>query len=305
MHTRPIAILLALMTFSSIAAAAPPTSLLDLLARVPPVPSSAAAAGAMLKDDEVADEHYLRAKADLQADMDWDMAQSLQATGATTAAAGIDLQRLQTDPAYAAAMQQRMASMTPAEAMAMSGQMQNSQMQDAQKIATEPPAVRAAYEAYQNLMMNTAGPAGSLNHYSVIEPRQMSDIEARFDARQAELSAKLSDCNECDDAGVRKSRENNKAVWKQKLAVADEELREWDAFFTKARTARQSLLQPGDAHMKATDFGRNAKSSIMRTNIQSYHAMLLGRVNEMLEIFREATRHAGGVAVAAQMSGEL
>lgn len=276
--------------------------LTEMLAQVPPPPASAQAAAAWLDGDrEISDGRWLAAAAAIKAESDAGTQSATQTaqTQAGNAGLAIDHSRLQ-DPAYQAELQRRYSTMTPAEMTALAGQAQAGAAQDAMRMAQEPPEVMAAYQAWQQLNVAMAG-AGA-NHYTVVEAREMSAIAARFDPQQAALSQQLQDCNECTEGGVAAAAASNRAVWKQKLALADQELREWQAYFVKAKAARAGVIAQGHADLAATGYGAKARSLSMKQGLASYQLMLLGRIDELMKVPEEAARRAGAVALEARVA---
>lgn len=293
----PIAVLLLAATAQAFAA----RPLTELLGRVPPPPASAAAAAGWVDESlQITESRYLNVAADLKAEQEAGNASATQAGMQVAAGSGVSIDQSRVhDPAYQQELQQRYSSMTPAEMMALAAQSQAAAMQDSLRIGQEPPEVLAAFQAYQE-MMASLGASGA-NHYSVLEQRDMAAIVARFDPQQAALDQQLQDCNECDAAGVARAQVSNQAVWRRKLALADQEARDWQAFFVRAKASREGAIAKGHAQLAAAGYGAKAQSMNMRQNLTAYHLMLLGRIEELMAISAEAARRTGGVAVRARV----
>ncbi len=163
-----------------------------LFERVPAPPASLAQAGGMIaasKDDkghtvlEPTDAALLQSHHQLQAGQ---AAMNAGAASAAGAAAGIDIARMQNDPAYAAQVQQKMASMTQAQKMQMAMQMAAAQRASMQPGNTA--AIRAEV-ALQGYVQGDGGHIVSAQRAQL--HKAMQQIARKFDTRHADLNKQM------------------------------------------------------------------------------------------------------------------
>ncbi len=216
---------------------------------------------------------------------------------------GIDMQRMQSDPAYAAQMQQRIARMTPAEQMALAQRMQAPMQQDrrltneAQAMAGDSPAARAAYEAGQAYAQ-----AAAFNARRSREIKLWQDTEAAV----ARLNAKKLDpgspkpAMEYDNIGCQAAC---RAQWEAyadrmlplMLARETEALKLRGAAWQRQRAWVAAEIKPIHQHLAATGYGTQATSRVHREQILAYDQSAVGEVQALSERLQDAVRRAATV----------
>ncbi len=200
-------VMLCAMLLSGAAVAADqPVSLLALFQRLPDLPATAQEAARWTNGPgKITEPHLVALKADLAAHQQWveklaaPLAQRAREQGQAQvqdisqglAAAGIDMQRMQSDPAYAQQMQSRMRSMSPQQLMALSQQMVRPMNQDA-RLTNE-----AAAQASESAAIQEAAAAGAA--YSsgqtarwqagLASWRRADEAVAAINARKLQVSA--------------------------------------------------------------------------------------------------------------------
>lgn len=153
-------LLVMLFVLAPVADAAEPTSLLDLFNRVPDVPANAQEAMKWFdKGGKLIHPGMLALKADIDSNRQAGRITAQSAGNASSIApmmqgmenAGIDVARMQRDPAYQKEIQQRIQQMSSQEQMALMNKMMQPHMQastqDVKAMAQESPAVQTAAEA--------------------------------------------------------------------------------------------------------------------------------------------------------------
>jgi hypothetical protein len=160
---RALSLLVLLLIFAPAVEAAEPKSVLDLFNRLPDPPASAQDAAKWFdQNGKLIHPGLLALKADIEANKQASEIMAQSAGDAVSMAptiqgmenVGIDVARMQRDPAYAEEMQQKIQKMSPQEQMAFTKKLMEPQNQAAQKdvqaMAQETPAVQAAVEAAKN-----------------------------------------------------------------------------------------------------------------------------------------------------------
>lgn len=168
---------------------------LDLFEQLPAPPATLAQAGAMVgptTDDKghpvlgITDAALLRSKHRLQAGV---AAVNIAASAPVAAVTGIDMARMQRDPAYAAQMQKKMESMTQAEKMQMAVQ-----MMAAQQAAAGQSLNIAAMRAYGALLTWVGSDGGRIDRAQRAQLRSgMQRIAAEYDARHESVDKRMQD----------------------------------------------------------------------------------------------------------------
>jgi len=305
--------------------AAPATGVLDLFTRLPDPPSTAEEAARWVdKRGKLVHPQLLALKADIEAHRAA-VAAAMQAQAPAAmvqakmqtddlakgmANVGIDMARMQSDPAYAKEVQARMKSMSPEQLMAMSKAMSQPMNQnpnrknEALAMEQDSPAVKAAAEASFE--------------YSNQQVARIQAHGARWKDAEAEVSGKVFATPlkvdvpkpriEFDNPGCDKSCE---AGWQ---AYAAKMLPLMVARDTQALTVRREALlrerqamaptiTQADKTLKAAAYGEKALSSTNQSRIVGYDEGMIGEINLLVtkteEIARTASRtvHCGSQAV--------
>lgn len=237
-------------------------------AAVPPPPESLERAAHMVgpvKDKignlslGIIDPALLQSHADLQAGLAA-MQQSAAAAATHGAAAqslhqaaGIDIARMQSDPAYAQQMQQKMASMSDAEKMQMAMQFNSTYQQSQQQaITANPQGARAGIELLGQLAQTSQTTASLHRRIG----QQMTVISAQYDGQHqavdAELQSALKACPatyQCGEAGCNPDPQCVSALnarvpgmISRHRKLAEAELADLRKLYTQARAAQQPLV---------------------------------------------------------------
>ena len=216
---------------------------------------------------------------------------------------GIDMQRMQSDPAYAAQVQQRLQRMTPAEQMAFAQRMSAPMQQDrritneARSMAEDSPAATAAFEAGQ-----TFAQAQAFNARRTREIKLWQETEAAV----AQVNAKKLNAGapkpamEYDNIGCLAACQAQWETYAARMlplmvARETEVLKLRVAAVQKQRTWVASDIKPVDSHMVATAFGEKSTSRVHREQIVAYDISAVGEVQAVSERLLEAVRRAAVV----------
>jgi len=297
--------------------AAPASGVLELFNRLPEAPSSAQEAARWVdKSGRLVHPPLLALKADLEAhrravaaplqtrapaqqavamQQQADLAQGM-------ANVGIDMQRMQNDPAYASEVQARMRSMSPDQLMAMSRAMaqpinQNpSRRNEAKDMVDDAPAIKAAAEAgfeYRNRQVSRIEAHSAFWKSTEAEVgRRVHAAPLRVDLPRPRIEFDNPGCDRACDA-----------AWQ---AYAAKMLPLMVARDTQALQLRRDALQRerqalaptvarADQALKAAAYGEQALSSTHRMQIAGYDEGVLGEIQLLIgkteEIARLASRH--------------
>jgi hypothetical protein len=173
------------------------------------------------------------------------------------AAAGIDMDRMQNDKAYANEVQARMKAMSPQELMAMSMAMNQGMGMRGSVAVYDPPAVKAAAEAGQAL----------------VNPEQQSARTAIYQRRWAEVDKKVAAVNDkfaarypkmllsCDGEGGGRAecvaeRARFVAAMMPLLVARDAEVLKVEAAaLEEERAALAVQVRTADQHLQAAQYG--------------------------------------------------
>jgi hypothetical protein len=310
------ALLCTLLMSGAVGAAELPVSLQALLQRVPDLPASAQEAARWTDGPgRIVEPRLVALKSDLAAHQRWveklaaPLAQSARQQGQAQvedigkglADAGIDMQRMQRDPAYAQQVQARMRSMSPQQLMALSQQMSRPMNQDSRLTneaavqASESPAVReaaavgAAYSSEQTARWQT----------SLASWQRADEAVARINARKLKVSAPKP-AIEFDNIGC------NSACQGQWHAYAAQMLplmiaRETEILQVRAAALRdlRAAMAPGigraDSLLTAAGYGATARSSLFRQQIGGYDASVVGDLQLFITRIEESTEQAAHV----------
>jgi hypothetical protein len=288
--------------------AAEPKSLVELFNRVPEPPATAQEAvrwfdqsGALIHPG------LLALKADIEANKRAseaaprkDAAAALAATTQGLENVGVDVARLQKDPAYAKEMQERIMKMSPQEQMAFVQKMTQPQTQaslrDTQAAAQEPPAVQAAVDAAKRWPDRQK--ARSTAHITFWKE---SDDAIQHAAQRPVSLAKPKieyDSIGCDNPCHAQWRAYGEKLWPIVLDREREILQARRAALQRDRVDLSAMLKEGDTLLASTRFGAAALSQVDRTYITGYHAGLLGEIDRLVDETQTAAKRAADIANA-------
>lgn len=303
---------------ASAAQAQPTTSLAQLLAALPEPPATPEQAASwvdgqgkpahagLLAQRQAMEAHKAAANRLLAGDAEAARTQAgyrTEALGQGMADIGIDMQRMQSDPAYAAQVQERLRRMTPAEQMALAQRMNAPMQQDrritneARSMAEDGPAATAAYEAGQAYSQ-----AGAFTERRNREARLWQDAEAavaRVNARRLDPGLpkpRMAYDNIGCEAGCR-------AQWQAyadrmlplMVARETEVLKLRTAALQKQRAWLAAELAPVDRHLAATAFGAGSTSRVHREQIVAYDVSAVGEIQALHDRLAETVRQAAVV----------
>lgn len=294
-----------------------PPSIAQLFQRVPDLPTTAEEAATWVdKTGRLVHPGLLALKADIAAhqrameQVQLATAQDHQAQGAVMvedlntglANVGIDMARMQRDPAYAQEVQDRMRKMSPQELMAMSQKMNAPLNADprfrnqAQAMVDDAPAVRAAAEAGR--AYSEGQPARLQSHQKLW--REAADAAAKL--RQKPLQAKLAKPkmeweNIGCDTGCRAAWESYAAALLPLMIARDTEvLRLHRTTLQRHRAGVAEGLKTADRHLVASQYGAASRSQANRGSIAGYDAAALGEISFLVERITDSVKSAAVVA---------
>lgn len=303
---------------ASAAQAQPTTSLAQLLAALPEPPATPEQAArwvdgqgqpshaGLLAQHQAMETHKAAANRLLAADAEAARTQAgyrTEALGQGMADIGIDMQRMQSDPAYAAQVQERLRRMTPAEQMALAQRM-NAPLQrdarltnEARSMAEDSPAATAAYEAGQAFSR-----AQAFTERRNREARLWQDTEAavaQVNARRLDPGLpkpRMEYDNIGCEAGCRAQWEAYAARMLPLMVARETEvLRLRTAALQKQRAWLAAELAPVDRHLAATAFGARSTSRVHREQIVAYDVSAVGEIQALHDRLAEAVRRAAVV----------
>jgi hypothetical protein len=211
--------------------------------------------------------------------------------GAT--AAGIDMARMQSDPAYAKEMQAKMKAMSPAELMAMSMAMQKGMGMGKGTVAVyDPPAVKAAAEAGKALL----------------DPAQRAAITAPHDKRWAEVEKKKAGidakhlakmpkrvlCDTDPSCGALMAQ-YVKTAMPLVVAHVTEVLKLETAALEEERVALAEELRKAEEMLKAAQYGALSQEPGNPTHVMIFDGYTSGRIRTLAVKLEEITKRAAHV----------
>jgi hypothetical protein len=265
----------AIMCAPAALAAEPPQSLLQMFNRIPKTPTTTQEAEKMvnanrqvpaivsLKADLDAHETAVQsivaaADAKIRARMGGaSPEQAAQGAAKAAAVAGIDMARMQTDKAYANEVQARMKAMSPQELMAMSAAMTQGMGMRGSVAVYDPPAVKAAAEAGQALMLpeqQAARMAAYQRRWSEVD-RKVAAVNAKYAARYPKMQ--LS----CDGEGggrpecVAEQARYVAAMRPLRIAHDSQVLQLEVAALDEERVAIAAQVRSAEQHLLAAQYG--------------------------------------------------
>ncbi|HEY7284740.1 MAG TPA: hypothetical protein VH497_04800 [Vicinamibacterales bacterium] len=303
MRARLLISLLALAVPS--VAGADQKSLVDLLNRVPEAPATAQEAAKWFdKEGHLVHPGILALKADLEANKkvgevssakDGANAQALAIQGMESV--GIDVARMQKDPAYAKEMQEKLKKMSPAEQMAFVQKMTQPQRQssltDVKAMASETPAVDAAVDAAKG--WNEAMQARIKTQ---IAERTETEKTAQRVAYKPIAMARPKiefDSPGCDKSCDAQWRAYGEKLWPVVLDREADILQIRRTALQRDRADLTRLMQDGDRLLAPTQYGAGAKSQVNRTWLTGYHQSLIGEIDQLIEQTQTAAKRAADV----------
>jgi len=305
----------AALLVAAAAQAQPTTSLAQLLAALPEPPATPEQAAqwvtsqgkalhtGLLAQQEAVEAHKAAANRVGQMGADAVRQQTgyrVEALNQGMADVGIDMQRMQSDPAYAAQVQEKLRRMTPAEQMALAQRMNAPMLQDkritneAKSMAEDSPAATAAYEAGQAFSQ-----AQAFTERRNREIRLWQETEAAV----AKLNAKKLDAGmpkpamEYDNIGCQAGCRSQWETYASRMlllmvARETEALKLRSAALQKQRAWVAAELAPVDRHMAATSFGAKSTSRVHREQIVTYDISAVGEIQALSDRLLDTVRHA-------------
>jgi hypothetical protein len=310
--------------FAGLAWAAPSQTVLELFNRLPEPPATAEeAAKWAAKDGTIVHPGLVALRADIethrrsvqaiaQAREPAARAQAsaqIDAMGKGMATAGIDMARMQRDPAYAREVQASMQRMSPQEAMAMSQAMARAMSQDrriqnqAQAMVDDSPPVRAAAAA--GAEFGNQQVARIQDH--VARWRETESAVGRIEATTLRVTVTHPriefDNPGCDGACQAQWHGYAAAMLPLLIDRDTQALRLRREALQRERAGWNPIVADANKHLLATDYGATAKAQVHQAYIGGYDEGVLGDIGMLLdkteEIVRRASRsvHCGEKAV--------
>lgn len=294
------------------AAGAPP-SIASLFQRVPDLPQTAQEAATWVdRSGQLVHPGLLALKADLAAHQRFIEGVQLKAgerhvaQGAVVtenlakgmADVGIDMARMQRDPAYAQQVQERMRKMSPQELMAMSQKMNQPLQQDtryqnpASAMVEDAPVNRAAAEA------GAAYAQGQIDRMNAHHAAWRETEEAAERIRRQPLKAPLPKPamaweNIGCDAACRGQWDAYAAkVLPLMIARDTEVLRLQRAALQRQKSSVAAELKVADRHLVAAQYGAQSISQAHQASIVAYDGAALAEIGQLVERITESVRRA-------------
>lgn len=271
-------------------------SLQALHTRVPAPPANAAAAPAWLTSaDVVALRKQLK---DQRTFVD-----NLHKSGAQQAVAGastgpIDYARMQSDPAYAKQMQEKLQKMTQAEQMAFAMEMQKASqaqaIRDVKAMAADPEAVTLAAEQYPdyNTRQMTSGGIQAQSEAIFALQRQVSDKSLKIGQR-AEKQLKCSDgegsCSAADQAA---DKATLRAAHAEIVAEYNKVLPQIATQIAAAKKARAADIANAQKYLAPARYGAAAQSSANKQLLSAYHNAVLIEIEQLFTLTDDVAKWA-------------
>jgi hypothetical protein len=296
-----------------------PSSVLSLYQRIPDPPATAqeAAAKWIDKGGTLIHPGLIALKADLEAHQKAmeelakpSAAQAIrqgeyqmESLGKGMADVGIDMARMQSDPAYRAQVQARMQKMSPAELMAMSQQMNKPMQQDerivnqAKAMNDDPAAVREAAEA------GYAYTSKQLDRIEAFQARwkQMEDGEVKK-IRSTPLPkvGQQKPTMEYDNIGCDTSCQSQWDAYAAKvlplmIARDNEILKVRRTALLRERAAIAADVRTADGHLIAARYGAASQSQANQSRIRSYDGAVVSEIAQIVYQLEDAARSAAVV----------
>ena len=304
--------------------AAPASSVLELFNRLPDPPATAEDAarwvdknGTLVHPGLVAlksdiEAHRRAVAAPLQAAVPAQQAQAMQQQADLAkgmANVGIDMQRMQSDPAYAKEVQTRMRSMTPDQMMAMSKAMSQPMNQnpnrynEAKAMADEAPAITAAADAayqYGNQQVDRIQAHSTRWKDTEADVGKLFAVPLKVDVAKPRIEFDNPGCDKACDAAWQAYAAKMLPLMVARDTQALKVRRE--ALLRELQHVAPTIAQ-ADKTLRAAAYGEKALSSTHQSRIVGYDEGMLGEINLLVskteEIAKLASRnvHCGAQAV--------
>jgi hypothetical protein len=295
---------LALVTVGAAAHAAP-SSIQSLYDRIPELPATAQEAARWFdKSQKLVHPGLVALKRDIKAhenalgEVSRPLAEKshkeagyqVESLGKGMADVGIDMQRMSTDPAYAAQVQERMKKMSPAEIMAMSQKMNKPMQQDkritnqAKAMVDDPPAVREAAEvgfAYSSQQVQRTQAFYNRWNQTDVEVKK---IVAKGLPKVGQQKPTMEYDNiGCDNACQAAWDAYAAKVLPLMIARDTEILQVRRAALLREKNSIAADIKTADRHLLATQFGALSQSHANQSRIVGYDAAALGEIMQIIE----------------------
>ena len=312
-----LAALLSLVVAHDAPAADTPPSIATLFQRVPDLPATAEEAATWVdKTGRLVHPGLLALKADIAAhqrameQVQLATAQDGVAQGQVVAdnmnqglaSVGIDMARMQRDPAYAKEVQDRMRQMSPQELMEMSQKMNAPLNADprftnqAQAMVDDTPVVRAAAEAGRAY---TEGQPARLQAHQKLW-READEAAAKLRRKPLQVAVakpRMEWENIGCDAGCRAAWDAYATAMLPLMIARDTEaLRVHRATLQRHRAAVADGLKTADRHLLASQYGAASRSQAHRGWIAGYDGAALGEISFLIERITDSVKAAAVVA---------
>ena len=312
-----LAALLSLVVAHDAPAADTPPSIATLFQRVPDLPATAEEAATWVdKTGRLVHPGLLALKADIAAhqrameQVQLATAQDGVAQGQVVAdnmnqglaSVGIDMARMQRDPAYAKEVQDRMRQMSPQELMAMSQKMNAPLNADprftnqAQAMVDDTPVVRAAAEAGR--AYTEGQPARLQAHQKLWREADEAATKLRRKPLQVAVAKPRMEWENIGcDAGCRAAWDAYATAMLPLMIARDTEaLRVHRATLQRHRAAVADGLKTADRHLLASQYGAASRSQAHRGWIAGYDGAALGEISFLIERITDSVKAAAVVA---------
>jgi hypothetical protein len=312
-----LAALIALCAVTNARAAESPSSVAALLARVPDLPATAEEAARWVdKNGALVHPGLLALRKDIEAHQQAigqiqkaaavrHHAQSAIATenlGRGMADVGIDMARMQSDPAYAKEVQDRMRKMSPQELMAMSQKMaqplnQDKRYQNAAKAMVDdaPAAIAAAEagEAYSSAQMTRMK-----SHLAVW---QEADEAASRVLKKPLSAGMVKPAMEWENIGCDAGCQSQWEAYAGKMlplmiARDTEVLRIRRGALQRQRAAVTDEIKTADKHLVASQFGALSQSQANQGRILAYDGAAIAEISQLIDRVSDSVKSAAVVA---------
>ncbi|MDN3920346.1 hypothetical protein [Roseateles violae] len=225
-----------------------------------------------------------------------------EALGQGLASEGIDMQRMQRDPAYAQSVQERIRRMSPAEQMAFAQRMSQPLNSDrrfvnqAQAMVEDAPAMRAAASAGEAYVR--AQPQ-RLAQASAIWAEAEKEVE-RIRARRL-VAGVPKPATEWDNIGCDKACRGQWDAYAAKMlplmiARDTEILAVRRAALQRQRAAVLAELKSADQHLSASAYGAASRSDVNQSAIVAYDQAAIAEIVALRERTIDAVKSAAIVA---------
>ncbi len=209
----------------------------------------------------------------------------------------IDVERMKRDPVYAKEIQQKVQKMSPQEQMAFSKKLMEPQnqaaQQDVQAMTQETPAVQAAVDAVTNWPQQQMARASA----NAAIAREMDQLAQRAVQKPFPIQRPSMDYDSiaCDDYCQGQWKVYGEKLWPLVLARETDILLGRRAALQRDRENLLGVIQEGNQHLMATQYGAAARSESNRVSIVGYHQGLLGEVDRLIDQTETAAKRAAFV----------